>query len=43
MTLLGLGVPLMHIVEFAPENEEGNFLYLELTGDINEAMPNLPR
>lgn len=43
MTLLGLGVPIMHIVEFAPENEEGNSLYLELTGDINEAMPNLPR
>lgn len=42
MTLLELGVPLMHIVEFAPEDEEGNSLYLELTGDIHEAMPNLP-
>jgi hypothetical protein len=43
MTLLELGIPLMHIVEFAPENEEGHSLYLELTGDISEAMPNLPK
>lgn len=42
MTLLELGIPLLHILEFAPIDEVGDSLYLELTGDIEEAMPNLP-
>lgn len=43
MTLLELGVPLMHILEFAPEDGQGDSLYLELTGDIDEVMPNLSK
>ena len=43
MTLLELGVPLMHILEFAPEDGQGDSLYLELTGDIGEVMPNLSK
>ncbi len=40
--LLALGIPLMHILELAPLDEEGESLYLELTGDIREVMPHLP-
>lgn len=43
MTLLELGIPLLHIVEFAPVDEQGDSLYLELTGDLEEVMPNLPK
>ena len=43
MTLLELGIPLLHILEFAPVDEEGDSLYLELTGDLDEVMPNMPR
>ena len=42
MTLKELGIPLLHILEFAPIDEEGNSLFLELTGDLAEVMPNLP-
>lgn len=43
MTLLELGIPLLHILELAPVDEEGESLYLELTGDLEEVMPNLPK
>ena len=43
MTLLDLGIPLLHIVEFAPVDGDSESLYLELTGDIDEVMPNLPK
>lgn len=43
MTLLELGIPLLHILEFAPADGEGESLYLELTGDLNEVMPHLPK
>ena len=43
MTLLELGIPLLHILEFAPVDEQGDSLYLELTGDLGEVMPNLPK
>lgn len=43
MTLKELGVPLLHIVEFAPVDEEGESLYLELTGDLEKVLPNLSR
>lgn len=43
MTLLELGIPLLHIVEFSPLDEEHDTLFLELTGDIEEVMPHLPR
>lgn len=42
LSLLELGVPLLHIVEFTPL-DEGDSLYLELTGDLHEVMPNLTR
>lgn len=42
MTLLELGIPLLHILELAPIDEQGDSLYLELTGDLEEVMPNLP-
>ena len=41
MTLLELGIPLFHILEFFPCNG-GESLFLELTGDLPEVMPNLP-
>ena len=41
MTLLELGVPLFHILEFAPKGSDGNSLFIELTGDLQEVMPNL--
>lgn len=43
MTLLELGIPLLHILELAPVDEQGDSLYLELTGDLEEVMPNLPK
>jgi hypothetical protein len=43
MTLLELGIPRMHIVEFAPVDEDGESLFLELTGDLHEVMPHLPQ
>lgn len=43
MTLLELGIPLAHILEFYPlEDNDADSLYLELTADIKEVMPNLP-
>ena len=42
MTLLELGIPLAHIVEFVPENMSKDSLFLELTADIPEVMPQLP-
>lgn len=42
-TLLDLGIPFFHIVEFAPSDGEGDSLYLELTGDMEYIMPNLPK
>lgn len=42
LTLLELGIPLMHIVEFSPRDGNGESLYLELTGDREEVLPNLP-
>ncbi len=42
MTLLELGIPLFHVLEFAPIDEVGESLYLELTADIDEVMPHLP-
>ena len=41
MTLLELGIPLFHILEFDPVDPEKETLFLELTGDIGEVMPNL--
>jgi len=43
MTLLELGIPLLHILEFAPVDGQGDALYLELTGDLEEVMPNLSK
>lgn len=43
MTLLELGIPRLHIVEFAPVDEGGDSLYLELTGDLEEVLPNLSK
>ena len=40
--MLELGIPLMHIVEFSPRDGNGESLYLELTGDREEVLPNLP-
>ena len=42
MPLLALGIPLLHILEFFPDDEERETLFLELTGDIKEVMPNHP-
>lgn len=43
MTLLELGIPLAHIVEFYPlEDDDLDSVYMELTADIREVMPNLP-
>lgn len=42
MTLLELGIPLAHIVEFVPEDLSKESLFLELTADIPEVMPQLP-
>lgn len=43
MTLLELGIPLAHILEFYPlDDDDTDSLYLELTADIKEVMPNLP-
>ena len=41
-TLLELGIPLLHIIEFAPCDGSGESLYLELSGDLQEVMPSLP-
>ena len=42
MSLLELGIPRFHILEFTPVEGDGESLYLELTGDRSEVMPNLP-
>lgn len=43
MTLLELGIPLAHILEFFPvSDDDADTLYLELTADIKEVMLNLP-
>lgn len=41
MTLVELGIPLAHILEFDNENDETMPLFLELTADIPEMMPKL--
>lgn len=42
MTLIQLGIPPLHILEFVPKNSAGDSLFIELTGDLEEVMPNLP-
>lgn len=42
MPLAELGIPPLHILEFAPADGTGESLFLELTGDLKEVMPHLP-
>ncbi len=41
MSLLELGIPLFHILEFAPLDSSETSLFLELTGDLPTVMPHL--
>lgn len=42
LPLAALGLPPLHVLEFAPVDETGGSLFLEMTGDLAAVLPHLP-